>query len=172
MLLFQKRRLGRMKKLLLCGATHGSNFGDSLFAYMFKSTIESEYKDVKILFTKVSNYSRDELGLKKATINDIISCDAMVYISGGYFGQSHNETFKQSIKRFITYYTYGLLASLRKVPIAVIGAGVGPLNRKFLKRVVIHIFNKSKVKLVRDDVSKYYIMKYGGKGDVLVTTDS
>jgi polysaccharide pyruvyl transferase WcaK-like protein len=161
-----------MKKVLLCGATHGSNFGDSLFAYMFKKKIESKYQNADIYFTKASKYSKDNLNIKVATLKDLFSMDAMVYISGGYFGQSHNESLKGSIYRFLVYFIFGLFMIFRRKPIAILGVGAGPLKRSFLKRTAVFIFNKAKIVSVRDNESKVYMTRYGVNSDIIVTSDS
>lgn len=161
-----------MKKIILCGATHGSNFGDLLFAYMFTKNIQEKDKDIEILFTRASEYTKNEMGINVATIRDLFTADAMIYISGGYFGQSHNETLKGSLYRFLVYYTYGLLMIFRKKPIAILGAGAGPLNRWFLRKTVTYIFNKSKLISLRDETSKYYMIKYGVVKEIIATSDS
>jgi polysaccharide pyruvyl transferase WcaK-like protein len=161
-----------LRKILLCGATHGSNFGDSLFAYIFKKHIESRYNDFEVLFTKASEYSKREIGIRSATIKDLFSSEALIYIPGGYFGQSHNENLKGSIQRFLIYYIYGLFMIIRKKPLAIIGVGAGPLERGFLKRTAVFIFNKTKIISVRDEKSQVYMEDYGVKTAINVTSDS
>lgn len=165
-------RMIKLKKVLLCGATHGSNFGDSLFAYMFKKSIKIKSKDIEVKFTRVSEYSKQELGIRSATVKDLFSTDAMIYISGGYFGESHNESFKGSVYRFLIYYIYGLLMLIRKKPIAILGVGAGPLKRGFLRRTVVYIFNKAKLVSVRDKMSREYMKNYGVNKHIAVTSDS
>lgn len=162
----------RLKKILLCGATQGSNFGDSLFAYMFMKNIKEKNNNIEVIFTKISEYSKNELGIKAATMKDLFSADAMIYISGGYFGETHNETLKGSLYRFLTYYTFGLLMILRKKPIAIIGVGAGPLKKKFLRKTVTYIFNKAQLISLRDEVSKDYMEKYGVTNKIITTSDS
>lgn len=161
-----------MKKILLCGATHGSNFGDSLFAYMFKKKVENESKELDIYFTKASEYSKKTLDIKVAGIKELFQMDALVYISGGYFGQSHEENLKGSLYRFLTYFVYGLMMILRRKPIVILGVGAGPLNRKFLRKTAVFIFNKAKIVAVRDEQSKDYMRKYGVTSNMVVTSDS
>lgn len=160
-----------MKKIIVCGATHGSNYGDSLFAMIFKESIQ-QYKNYRPLFTNVSEYSRCVLNVDQMTIKDLFSSDALIYISGGYFGQSHKETYKVSLFRFINYYLSGLITILRGKPVAIIGVGAGPLERIFLKKTVVYIFNKAKVVSVRDEMSKEYLVKYGVNKPIYITSDT
>lgn len=162
----------KKKKVLLCGATHGSNFGDSLFAFLFNEKINEKYDNVSIYFTKVSDYSRDYLGIEQVKLKELFSMDAMVFISGGYFGQSHEEGFKKSVFRFLNYFIYGVIMALRKKPISIIGVGAGPLNRGFLKKAAVFLFNKSQIVSVRDEESWRYMKEYGVNRDIIVTSDS
>lgn len=161
-----------MKKIILCGATHGSNFGDSLFAYMFKRISEYKVGDIEVLFTKASDYSKKELGIRSGKYRELFTADGMVYISGGYFGQSHKETIKGSIFRFLTYFKYGLIMIIMRKPVAILGVGAGPLERGFLKKVGVYIFNKAKIVSVRDEQSKKYMELYGVRREIIVTSDS
>src|SRR5690625_4460071 len=160
------------KKIVLCGATHGSNFGDSLFAYMFKKSIEDLDKEIEIIFTKASEHSRGKLGIRAASIKELLSSDAFIYISGGYFGESHNESLKGSLYRFLRYFLYGLIMTFRRKPIAILGVGAGPLNRSFLRKTAVYLFNKAKIVSVRDNISKEYMKNYGVKNKIEVTSDS
>ena len=78
-------------KVMLHGAINQSNYGDYLFAELFssalkKSGIEVEYYShpqygIGDFFAKNLGYSSDHKHYK-----DIMkTCDALVYISGGYF---------------------------------------------------------------------------------------
>lgn len=161
-----------MKKIIMCGATHGSNFGDSLFALMFVEYVEKKYPDLEILFTNVSEHSSNKLGLKQATKSDLKNSDGLVYISGGYFGQSHNESFRGSIFRWLNYYSVGLQSIRRNIPIAIIGVGAGPLDRSFLRKTAVKLFNMAKVVSVRDKQSFNYMKDYGVTNEIIVTSDS
>jgi polysaccharide pyruvyl transferase WcaK-like protein len=161
----------KKRKIILCGATHGSNFGDSLFAVMFKEKIEAEYPNYDVVFTKVSQYSKTVLKLKKAKLRDYFSSRYFIYISGGYFGESPNETNKKTIKRFLYYHFPGLLALILGSQIAIIGVGVGPI-KKVLIPSSKKLFKKAKLIVVRDQESLVYLRKLGITNSVYVSTDS
>src|SRR5699024_2983198 len=48
----------------------------------------------------------------------------------------------------------------------------GPLRKGFLKRAAVYLFNKAKIVTVRDKESQNYMMEYGVKRDIIVTSDS
>ncbi len=161
-----------MKKILICGATHGTNFGDFLFAKLFEETIKKENKDVKLYFTHASDFFENKLKLRVATWKELFKMDALIYMSGGFFGQSPNESLKESMIGFKIYYISGIITALRHKPIAIIGTGAGPLDRWFLRRAVVYILNRASVIAVRDIESYDYLVKYGVKKDMLVTSDT
>lgn len=161
-----------MKKILLCGATHGSNFGDSLFAYMFQSYVHNYNEDLDIFFTQASEYSRKNLKIKKASFKDLFSVEGLVFISGGYFGEAQYETFKGRIYHLVLYYVYGVFMAIRRKPIAIIGVGAGPLDSPFFRKLVMYIFKHAKVISLRDNESKDYMIKYGCKNNIIATSDS
>ncbi len=161
-----------MEKIIMCGATHGSNFGDSLFAYMFKEYVESKSPDIEVVFTKLSEYSKNEMQLTQHRFKDLLKSKALIFISGGYFGQSPNEKGKKVMRRFLTYHKYGLLMLLLRKPIIIVGVGAGPLSNWLLRKVSVHIFNRAKYISVRDIESKNYMLSYGVKNTIHVTSDS
>lgn len=161
-----------MKKIILCGATHGSNFGDSLFAYVFEKYMKSIDPELDIYFTRVSEYSKEFLNIKKASIRDIFSAKGLLFISGGYFGEAQHETWKGRIYHLIFYYIYGVFMAVRRKPIAIIGVGAGPLDSLPFKKLVLYIFKHAKVITLRDEESKQYMMNYGCTNEITVTSDS
>lgn len=163
-----------MKKILIAGTTQGSNYGDILFAYLFKERLEKKDKknQNQILFLKSSSYAKDVLGIKELGFRDLVTLDGLVYMSGNFFGESRNESIKESIRRFVLYFFVGIVMALRKKPIAILGVGAGPLNKSFLRKAAVVIFNNAKVISVRDPESYNYMKKYGVNSDMLVTADS
>lgn len=158
------------KKIILAGATQGTNFGDSLFALMFEKRIKK--CGCIPLFNKLSAYSVEVLCLDQAKLSDKVGKNILVYFSGGFFGESHSESFKSSIVRFFNYYAIGLLKVLLKEDILVIGVGVGPLNNKLNRWATKVIMNHAKIITVRDSESLDYLLKYGVTKNIIVTSDS
>lgn len=160
-----------MRKIVLCGATHGTNFGDTMFGLMFYEHIKDRYPGIAIYFTKVSEYFKkceSECKEYKQTWNDI---DGFIYISGGFFGDSPNEKFKNRYFRFMNYIRYGLMAKRKNIPIAVIGVGTGPIKNVVLRRMVISLCNYAQAISVRDIQSYQFLKKNGCENEINVTSD-
>ena len=161
-----------MKKIVLCGATHGSNFGDTMFGIMFFRYIKQRYPDIKIYFTRISDY------FKSCQENsEIVNCkwkevDGLIFISGGYFGDSPNENYKNSYFRFMNYIRFGICAKQKKIPIAVIGVGAGPIRNTLIRKMIVSICNNANVISVRDRESYQFLKRNGCKNKINITSDS
>ncbi len=165
-----------MAKFMLHGATMGTNFGDFVFAKLFYDRVNELNKDGETYFYE-SKFAMSDFFKKRLKYefvysrNSLLKSDALVYISGGYFGERKN-SLKESILRFLRYMVVGLFFVFKKKPIAIIGVGAGPLSNRFLKLCCKKIFNHASVITVRDKESKDYLKEYGVTNDIIVTTDS
>lgn len=161
-----------MKKVVLCGATHGSNFGDTMFGIMFYQYIKQRHPDVKIYFTRISDYFKScQEG------SEIVDCEweelaGLIFISGGYFGDSPNENYKNCYFRFMNYIRFGLRAKHKKIPIAIIGIGAGPIRNILIRKMIISICNNAHVISVRDNESYQFLKNNGCKNEIIITSDS
>ena len=161
-----------MRKLILCGATHGSNFGDTMFGMMFYEYIKSRYPDIDICYTQISDYLKKWQINSKEIENQWADIDGFIFISGGYFGDSPNENYKNMYFRFKNYIRFGLKAKRKKIPMAVIGVGAGPMKNIILRQLVVSICNYAKVISVRDKQSYIFLKKNGCKNEIFITSDS
>lgn len=163
-----------MKKndYVICGASHGTNFGDYIFSEMFYELLKQENTRNTITFFNLSRFFKLNLNVKKSNILNLIKSRNLVYISGGYFGQSPNEDFFHSLNRFIRYFLVSWFFMSKRKRIYVIGVGVGPLKYGFLRRGFLKIFEKASCVIVRDDESKNYAEIHGVKRNVDVSVDS
>jgi polysaccharide pyruvyl transferase WcaK-like protein len=166
----------KMAKIMLHGATMGTNFGDFIFAKLFYDRVKDLNRDGETYFYE-SKYAMSDFFKKQLKYsfnysrNSLLKSDALVYISGGYFGE-RKQSLKESILRFLRYMVVGCYFVLRKKPIAIIGVGAGPLSNRFLKLCCKKIFNHASVITVRDNESKEYLKEYGVNKNIIVTTDS
>jgi polysaccharide pyruvyl transferase WcaK-like protein len=164
-------------KIILHGATNGSNFGDYLFADIFWHKLLDCNKDGENLFFEfprfgLGSYFRDELKYThKQTIYDVLNADVLVYFSGGYFGQ-RTTSLKESLRRFIRYLPVGILFVLRKKPILVLGVGGGPITNKLLRKAFCSVLTHSTAITVRDEETADYFRSYGVKTQIHVTSDT
>lgn len=161
-----------MKKIVLCGATHGSNFGDTMFGIMFYEYIHLRYPEIEIYYTKVSDYFNTWQKNSKTVDSEWKDIDGLIFISGGYFGDSPSESYKNSFFRFMNYVRFGLRAKLKKIPVAIIGIGAGPIKNSMLRHMIISIFNYARVISVRDKQSYQFLKSNGCKKEIIITSDS
>ena len=116
------------KRILVhCSTNLGtSNFGDVLFSFMILKHLQD--RGYHAAFYQLSPYIQNYLfnihGLKKEKIS-IGQADAVVYFAGGYFGYSKSLTLYRKIRHFYRYILFGIRASLRRKPMAIIGIGAG-----------------------------------------------
>ena len=81
-------KVSEAMKIILHGATNGSNFGDFLFADIFYNKVlecNENGENVFFEFPKygIGDFFRNELGYThKQTVGDILTADMLVYISG------------------------------------------------------------------------------------------
>lgn len=164
--------ISKKKRIALCGATSGSNFGDMLFALMFVEYLEKSFSDIEAFFVSASKFASEQVGLPTRGLLDTLKADALVYISGGYFGETPKESTIRAVRRFFRYYFLGLVMRALGKPVAIIGVGSGVLNRWFLRLPVVAICNGASAIAVREIQSKEFLKNYGVISDIAVTSDS
>ncbi len=161
--------------IVIHGATNLSNFGDILFAHLFyNESIKNGY-DTDFYSGSgfgIGEFCRKELQYyKKCKGLKFLGADAMVLMSGGYFGEDKH-SLKNTIVRYFRFFFPARLFQLTKKPIYVLGVGGGPVYSKFLKKVAVKILNYAKLVYVRDEETKKYFKEYGCSNDIKVTSDT
>lgn len=159
-------------KVLLNGATGGTNFGDFLFAEAFQQEVsdligkdnvywyESRYA-LSDFFKKHLHYDR------KYKLSEI---DTLICISGGYFC-GNDRTLKNYIIRYLMYFHLCIKCIHKKIPLAIIGVEVGIPRSFLMKKIQQYILRKSDLLIVRNEESLKNLKTYGVK-DAICTVDS
>ncbi|MBQ1410029.1 MAG: polysaccharide pyruvyl transferase family protein [Oscillospiraceae bacterium] len=153
-------------KIMLHGAINGTNFGDCLFAGMFYDSLTKAFGEDSVVFFDmkpfgIGNHIRKGLQYRtKLKLSDYQHVDHLVYISGGYFGDS-NKSLKGSMIRYIRYLMVGLYAIKRKKNVYVIGLEVGPIHHTFVKKAIRRILSKANIVIVRNEDSLEYVRSMG-----------
>lgn len=158
---------------LIHGALEDTNFGDCLFAHIFYNYLK---ENNSVSFSQIpkygiSEYLKKELELSKDSLFKEKDADALVYMSGGYFGD-YKGTLKESLKRYLRYFIVAIPYMLKKKPIYICGVGGGPINNGFLLRSIVRIMNYSTMITVRDQETADYFTKAGVRRMIEVTTDT
>lgn len=159
----------RIRKIVLCGATigEGTNFGDVLLEELIEEKIKRVIPDVNI-----SKFTKNET--IKNYLWKIIKTDAFIYVPGGYLGyieKWYSGSLNKSWQRFKYYYFPGLIYSLTKKPMAMIGQGIGPYEYKLLSYALKVISNSSSIVSVRDIESYELLRNVGCNGKIDITSD-
>lgn len=160
-------------KILVHGAINGSNFGDCIFAHLFYESM-SRYGTTDFLHIPkygMCKYLMIEIDGYKNTINNYKDADCLVYMSGGYFGDT-TSSLKEAVKRYFRYFRVANYFLKNNKPIYICGIGGGPVNNLFLRKKIIRILNSAKFVSVRDKETADYFYRNGVHNRIIVTTDT
>ena len=155
-------------KVLLNGATGGTNFGDFLFAEIFQREaakavgIENVYwydsrYSLTDFYKKNLNYHN-----KKYRLKDI---DALICISGGYFC-GNDKTLKNYIIRYLMYFHLCMRCIFQNIPIAIIGVEVGKSKFLLIDKIQKFILKRARLVVVRNKESMDALSYYGVKNGI------
>ena len=149
-------------KVILNGATCGTNFGDYLFAQTFQDRVSEKLgKDNVYWYSSryaLSDFYADNLdNRKKYKLSEM---DGMVCISGGYFC-GDDRGFKDYVRRYLRYFLLADECILRRIPYAVIGVEVGFPRSKILRAIQKRILSHAAAVTVRNQQSLDCMEKMG-----------
>ena len=159
-------------KVILNGATAGTNFGDFLFAQMFQDFVSSKIGAENVYWYR-TKYSMSEFFSKRLgnKNNDSLGkMDALVYISGGYFC-GNDKNLRDYAFRFLRYFTIGLKCIVRRIPIAIVGLEVSEPKSRMIKLIEKAILKRAKLIVVRNRESVECLNSYG-ISNVIESVDS
>lgn len=161
-------------KVLLNGATAGTNFGDFLFARMFQDRL-SKVVGTENVFWYKSRYALSEFYTRHLNYNNkyrLRDIDALIYMSGGYF-HGDDRCLKDYIIRYLRYFHVGLRCILRRIPYAIFAVEVGVSPCRWLRFVEKIIIKQAKLVIVRNEESEKCIKEIlRGGVNVITTSDS
>lgn len=161
-------------KILLNGATAGTNFGDFLFAKMFQDRVTRLVGSQNVRWYK-SRYALSEFYSNHLNYHNnykLNEIDLLVFISGGYF-HGDDKCTKDYILRYLRYFHIGLKCILRRIPYAILGVEVGISPCSWLRLIEKIILSKACVVVVRNKESEIsFKMMMGEDAKVITTSDS
>ncbi|MGN1369074.1 MAG: polysaccharide pyruvyl transferase family protein [Aristaeellaceae bacterium] len=166
------------KRILLHGAINTSNFGDVLFTTIFCRYIKAYGGDRwEPCFLESGRYGIGEFVRREngydthLTPAEEKASDALLYISGGYFGDNR-KSFRLSIRRWMRYVRIGLHMCAKQRDILILGVGGGPLYAGFNRRAFRKIMDSACCVTVRDPKTKAYFEDLGVKRPIEITADT
>lgn len=142
-------------KVLISGASFGTNFGDFLFAKMFQDYIGQQVGENNVFWHK-NKYTLSDFYLKYLNYHNhsynLSDIDVLVYMSGGYFcGRDRN--VKDIVLRFFRYFGIGIRCILRNIPICVIAIDVKNSSNWFTNKIQQFILRHCQLVIVRNKES-------------------
>ena len=165
-------------KVMLHGATNLSNFGDYIFAELFYNKLKNNGVDVEFYVHPkygISQYFMENLGYTPSVNNGgklMSMCDALVYISGGYFVEPRKKGLISEIKHVKRYLTPGYYFMKKRKPVYIMGVGAGPFENALFSRKAKELINYASVVTVRNEKSLELCRDFGITRDVIVTADT
>jgi len=150
-------------KVLLNGATGGTNFGDFLFARIFHDEVSRLIGEENVFWYDsrycLSEFYKRHLGYtpRKYKLKDI---DALVCISGGYFC-GDDKSLRDYIIRYLRYFHLCMRCIARRIPIAIIGLEVAKPQWKPMEYIERFILRRATVLSVRNTQSFEQLKRYG-----------
>ena len=165
-------------KVMLHGATNMSNYGDYLFAeFFYRTLLNSGVVPVFYAHPKygISNFFSSHLNYstgKKSCKQDFDECDALVYISGGYFVGSPSHSILDEIKRINRYFKPARYFIKNRKPIYILGVGAGPFDNMPYSKMAKKILDYATCVTVRNEESRECCMDYGINNNIEVTADT
>ena len=149
-------------KVMLSGATAGTNFGDLLFAKMFQQHISEQIGEENVFWysTRFSMSSFFKNSLNYSREGKTKDMDALVYVSGGYFcGDDKN--LRDRILRVLRYFVVGLKCNFHKIPYCIIGLEVSDPKNKWLRWIEKKVLRDADLIVVRNHESIKCLESYG-----------
>ena len=161
-------------KIVIHGATNGSNFGDCIFAHIFYQYFQENNHQVSFVRMPrfgISPYLINELNIKKTDFYPLSKANALIYMSGGYFGDTKGG-LRETIKRYIRYFLVAEYFIFAKKTIYVCGVGGGPVKNKWLLKKMVRVLNHAEHITVRDPETAEYFAKSGVNKKMMITIDT
>ena len=165
-------------RVMLHGAINMSNYGDYLFAELFSYALKSNGIEVEFYthpqygisdyFAKFLNYTPDRKHIKRV----MDSCDALVFISGGYFIEPLKKRFLGEHRHVQRYLKPALYFQKANKPIYILGVGAGPFTNAAFSRKAKKIIDYAKVVTVRNSESRDFCHSFGIMREIEVTADT
>ncbi len=159
-------------KILINGATSGTNFGDYLFAEMYQKYLSDKIGKENVYWYKnyfaYSDFFKNHL--KNNNTYKFKDIDALVYMPGGYFCGKGTK-LKNYFYVFWMYFKIGLKCIRKKIPYIVLGMEVGHSKNKFIEKIQKKLLLNASVVSVRNQES-YEVAKSYGVKNVILTVDN
>jgi len=159
-----------MKTLLIHGAYSIDNYGDTLLLAMFAKYVMGKGLQVRVSYgsEKALRHLPDDVKLFDGKLTNDVA--GLLYGGGGYFGEPPERQLRWHLHLMRKHLPIGFRCHQRKLPFAVIGAGLGPLSFFPSRMMTANLLSKAKVIGLRDEESCKALAQYGVSRDQITET--
>ncbi|MFT5812539.1 MAG: polysaccharide pyruvyl transferase WcaK-like protein [Psychroserpens sp.] len=157
------------KKIFVHGSYYNKNFGDFL---LIKRVVDELYPaQVKLPFANHSVIDEFDGLIDRIKFKDLQESELCIFGGGGYLGEPPVGITKWSLNFIRRHFVPFLILKLFNIKIKIIGAGLGPITKPWLKPFVRYMLKNSEVVMLRDKESILYANNLYPNRKYELTTD-
>lgn len=138
------------------GSYYNKNFGDYLLIKRVCDLVVSSGRVAKLPFASEAVISEFHGEVSHVTIKDFFNVKKCIFGGGGYLGEPPKGVSKWSINFIRRHFLPFFLMRIFGVKISIVGAGLGPISKNWLKPFVRYMLKNSEVIMLRDKESIAY----------------
>ncbi len=153
------------------GSYFGYNFGDTLLCALFTRWMQQASGE-SVNLPRANKTNQLAIHAESRGMTPFLSTKGVLFCGGGYFGEPKSGLQKWAVRNYIRHIFLAEVAMLMGKPIAIMGAGVGPISAVWLRKKIIRLFNAAQIVVVRDNESAEYLKKHGFTGQLQVASDA
>lgn len=158
-----------MKTLIFVhGSYYNKNFGDYL---LLKRTVDQLNTTVRLPFASKKVLNEFSGNILPTTFKDFFNAKACIFGGGGYLGEPPESVTKWSINFIRRHFLPFLLMRLFSIEVHIIGAGLGPISKTWLKPFLRYMLKHSKSVYLRDKESIAFARKINADVHYELVTD-
>jgi polysaccharide pyruvyl transferase WcaK-like protein len=153
------------------GSYFGYNFGDTLLCQLFVDWVRAAGQHEVVL--PLANAKNQHLiGADLRGLGSALGSERAIFGGGGYFSESASRGRLWSLRVYSRHLLLGRLLKARRIPLAIMGVGVGPISSPQVRRSVVDLFDYAQVAVVRDEESASHLRDWGVRRDPVVASDA
>ena len=157
--------------VVLHGAYHTDNFGDTLLMHITRGWLEgvSPRVEVRMPFVPTDLLGEHDPGPIRGP-RALLGADMFVYGGGGYMGEPPQDPARWSLRLAWRHLLPGLAMTLWRRTVTICGVGAGPLTHPLARALIRPILRRARPVTVRDEPSRATLVALGANPDTVETT--
>lgn len=157
--------------VVLHGAYHTDNFGDTLLMQITRTWLEevSPRVEVRMPFVPTDLLREHEPGPIRGP-RALLGAHMFVYGGGGYLGEPPQDAVRWSLRLAWRHLLPGLAMTLMRRTVTICGVGAGPLTHPLARALIRPILRRARPVTVRDEPSRATLVALGASPETVETT--